>query len=108
MGGGEVGKKGLALAALVGVAVLVVAVAAGATTPAIDYPDFSSVAGLTLNGDAAQSGNALRLTPAAFLRHGSAWAQTPLDTTQSFESRFVAVAHDGSVYPADGMTFTLQ
>jgi hypothetical protein len=28
----------------------------------VDYPDFSSVAGLTLDGSAAKAGNVLRLT----------------------------------------------
>jgi Legume lectin domain len=82
--------------------------AAGAGTTPISYPDFSSVAGLTLNGNAVQSGSALRLAANAPLQHGSAWAQTQIDTTQSFESRFRAVVHDGSFFPADGMTFTIQ
>src|SRR5690242_14786055 len=95
------------LAALVASASLAAA-GASATTPAISYPDFSSLAGLTLNGDAAQAGAALRLTPNAPLKHGSVWAQSAIDTTQSFESEFEAFAHDGSFQPADGMTFTLQ
>ena len=93
-------------------AVAVVGALAGtisAATPAvIDYPDFSSVAGLTLDGDAAQAGKALRVVPDASQRKGSAWSQTTLDTTQSFESQFQLRAHDGSVFPADGMTFTVQ
>src|SRR5262249_17744517 len=36
------------------------------------------------------------------------WAETPVDTTKSFESRFSAVAYDGSSAPADGMTFAVQ
>src|SRR5262249_40604978 len=76
--------------------------------PAMSYPDFSSMAGLALNGDAAQSGMALRLTPNLPLRHGSVWAQAQIDTSQSFESAFEAYAHDGSFQPADGMTFALQ
>lgn len=96
-----------ALSALVGSA-LIAATAARATTPTIDYPDFSSVAGLALDGDAAQAGTALRLTPNAALRHGSAWAQTQVVTSQSFESRFEAFSHDGSFSPADGFTFALQ
>lgn len=32
----------------------------------INYPDFSSVVGLTLNNDAAQVGSVLRVTPAQF------------------------------------------
>lgn len=81
---------------------------ARAGTAAIDYPDFSNVAGLTLNGVAAKSGSALRLASSTPLQRGSAWAQTRVDATQSFESRFQAFTHDGSAPPADGMTFTLQ
>jgi hypothetical protein len=94
-----------ALAALVASSVVVSTARAAAT---ISYPDFSSVAGLTLNGDATQVNSALRLVPNAQLQQGSVWSQTQVDTTKSFESRFQAYAHDGSVPPADGMTFTLQ
>lgn len=96
-----------ALAVLVGAACLAAGTArAGSAT--IDYADFSSVVGLTLNGNAAKSGSALRLAANGPLQHGSAWAQTTIDTTQSFESRFQAFTHDGTLPPADGMTFTLQ
>ncbi len=95
-----------ALFALVVAALL--AATAHADSPAISYPDFSSVAGLTLNGNAAQAGASLRLTAATPLQHGSAWAQTKLDTTQSFESSFRADVHGGSTPPADGMTFAVQ
>jgi hypothetical protein len=95
-----------ALALLVGCS-LAAGAAAGATP--IAYPDFSSVAGLKLNGNAAQSGTALRLVGNTQVQHGSAWAQTQIDTTQSFESRFRADVHDGSLpSPADGMTFAIQ
>jgi hypothetical protein len=85
-----------------------VAASQGASAPTISYPDFSSIAGLTLNGDAAQTGNALRLTPNASGKRGSAWSQTTIDTSQSFESSFRAFEHAGTAPPADGMTFTLQ
>ena len=105
--GGVSAAGGVALALLVAVG-LVVAAPAGAGAGTIDYPDFSNVAGLTLNGNAVQSGSTLRLVPSTFFQAGSTWAQTPVDTTKSFESRFSAVAHDGSSIPADGMTFTVQ
>jgi hypothetical protein len=95
----------VALAALVAASL---AATAGASTPTISYPDFSSIAGLQLNGDATQSGNALRLTPNAPGKSGSAWSQTTIDASQSFESNFRAYAHGGSAPPADGMTFALQ
>jgi hypothetical protein len=95
----------VALAALVAASL---AATAGASTPTISYPDFSSVAGLMLNGTAAQSGSALQLTPTRSGKSGSAWSQTTIDATQSFESTFRAYAHGGSAPPADGMTFALQ
>jgi hypothetical protein len=114
--GGASRARGLAFQRASGLGALAVLLASsllaagGATAgPAsIDYPDFSSVAGLSLNGNAAQSGAALRLAANTPLQRGSVWAQTTIDTTTSFESRFRAEAHDGSVSPADGMTFTIQ
>lgn len=110
---GDVSRaRGSRVAGIAAVAVLaaalVAAAGARATAPAISYPDFSSLAGLKLNGDAVQAGTALRLAPNVPLQHGSVWAQAPIDTSQSFESRFEADVHDGSYQPADGMTFTLQ
>ena len=81
---------------------------ASAGSASISYPDFSSINGLMLNGSASHPGTALRLASAAPLQHGSAWAQTPVDLTQSFESAFRADVHDGSFFPADGMTFAIQ
>lgn len=106
LGGRTAGRA--ALAASLAAAVLAGAAGAGTGSPAIGYTDFSSVAGLTLNGDAAQAGSALRLAPAASLRRGSAWSAAPLETGRSFSTRFRVAAHDGSVYPGDGLTFTLQ
>src|SRR5262245_24473849 len=103
--GGVAAAGGLALL----VAVAVVAVSpAGAGSGSINYPDFSSVAGLTLNEDAAQAGSSLRLVPNLLFQDGSPWAEPPVDTTKPFEPRFSAVAYDGSSAPADGMTFAVQ
>jgi hypothetical protein len=87
------------------------AAGSGAGTTPISYADFSSVTGLTLNGDAAQAGTSLRLAADTGFQQGSAWAQAQLDTTRSFESRFTADVHDSSSHPpipADGMTFAIQ
>jgi len=87
------------------------AAGSGAGTTLISYADFSSVAGLKLNGDAAQAGTSLRLAADTVSQQGSAWAQAQLGTTESFESRFTADVHDSSStppIPADGMTFVIQ
>ena len=52
------------------------------------YPDFSSVASLTLLGNAAQSGTALRLTANASNQTGWAWHQTALPVVGGFDTTF--------------------
>src|SRR5579884_2016552 len=75
----------------------------------INYPSFSSTAGLTLNGSAAQAGSVLRLTPAINNENGSAFTSSPeVDPTKSFDSRFEFSLHDSPGTPADGITFTVQ
>jgi hypothetical protein len=82
---------------------------ARAGSPTISYPDFSSTAGLQLNGFAGQSGSALRLAPSKAFEAGSAWAEQQVSTTQSFESQFQVEVHGADYgFPADGMTFALQ
>jgi hypothetical protein len=84
----------------------------------IVFPDFSSTAGLQLNGSAAQSGNDLRLTPAVLSQHGSAWFSTQQSIQNGFTTTFQFMITnpgpasnpnpgDGSL-GADGLTFTIQ
>jgi hypothetical protein len=84
------------------------AATSSASSTSISYPDFTSTAGLQLNGFANQAGSALRLAPSTAFEAGSAWAEQQVSTTQSFESQFEIDIHGGSVFPADGMTFALQ
>ena len=82
----------------------------------ISYPDFSSVAGLTINGNAAQSGNALRLTPANFGQSGSAFSTSTVSLASNasfstyFQFRFTnpGGACDGLGCGADGLVFVVQ
>ncbi|MCA1959123.1 MAG: hypothetical protein LDL14_11425 [Nitrospira sp.] len=82
----------------------------------INYPDFSSVSGLTLNGDAAQVGNVLRVAPAQFGQAGSAFSTTPVTLSSNasfstyFQFRFTNPGGlcDGQGCGADGLTFTVQ
>jgi hypothetical protein len=77
----------------------------------IDLPNFASVANLTLNGNAAQVGNVLRVVPAAYYNAGSAYYNSPVATTDSFETTFQFLLHDATgafLGPADAVTFTLQ
>lgn len=82
----------------------------------IDYPDFSSVSGLTLNGSAAQSGTALRVTPANFNQSGSAFSTNTVSLASGasfstyFQFRFTNAGGscDGLGCGADGLVFAVQ
>jgi hypothetical protein len=81
----------------------------------ISYPDFSSVAGLTLNGDAAQVGNFLRVTPATTSQAGSAFSTSPVSLASNvsfstaFQFRFTDPGvFDGQGFGADGLAFVVQ
>jgi hypothetical protein len=76
----------------------------------VSYADFSSVAGLTLNGDAAQSGNVLRVVPNVDSQEGTAFLTTavPFDATTGFSTAFeFNIATDVNDV-TDGFTFLLQ
>src|SRR3569832_2380932 len=68
--------------------ILTLAGQAGAAV--ISYPDFFCVVGLTLNGNAAQVGNVLRLTPANYGESGSAFSTSTvsLASNASFSTFF--------------------
>lgn len=74
-----------------------------------DFATFAGAPGLNLNGNAAISGAALRLTTNLANQVGSAFLSNPLtigpDT--SFATRWVFRVH-GTADGADGMTFTIQ
>lgn len=76
---------------------------------AFNFADFSSLVGLTLNGDAAQNGTDLRLVPAVDSKKGSAWNNTQqfvhgFDTTFQFRISNPGGAGGG----ADGFAFLIQ
>lgn len=86
-------------------------------TTVISYPDFSSVAGLTLNGDAAQVGNVLRVTPAIDSQAGSAFSTSTVSLASSasfstyFQFQFTNPDLgfcDGQGCGADGLVFVVQ
>ncbi len=89
-------------------------VTANATT--ITYTDFSSTSGLTLNGNAAQVGNVLRVTPATFDQAGSVFSTNPISLASNvsfstaFQFRFTnpGGACDGQGCGADGLVFIVQ
>ena len=82
----------------------------GSSASTTQFTDFSDVSSLVLNGDAAQSGNILRITPAANNQAGTA-VYTPtvaLPGESSFETYFRFNMNNGSGNPADGMTFMMH
>jgi hypothetical protein len=93
---------------------------AGAMQGAIifNYADFSSVAGLTINGNAAQVGNVLRVTPAIDNQAGSVFSTTTvsLSTGASFSTFFqfrftnpdVNFCDSATTCGADGIVFVVQ
>ncbi len=80
------------------------------------YNDFSSTAGLHLNGNAASVDNVLRLTPATYWQAGSAFSTdtVSLASDASFSTFFQFQIHeDGGISDedgqgADGIVFTVQ
>ncbi|MBO4208986.1 L-type lectin-domain containing protein, partial [Micromonospora echinofusca] len=72
--------------------------------PSIRYADFSSTAGLTLNGSARQAGSALRLTGNQYDVAGSAWSRTTIGAGRSFSATFRVLLHDA----AEGIAFLVQ
>jgi hypothetical protein len=90
--------------------------AASASATTISYTDFSSVAGLQLNGDAAQATDAsgrdvLRVTPALFAQSGSVFstAAVTLGSDVSFSTRFqFNINNQGYTGGADGLVFAVQ
>lgn len=97
-------------------AALAGAVLASPAQGQINYVDFSSVSGLQLNGDAAQAGTVLRVTPASFNQSGSAFFSSPvsLNNLSQFSTRFVfnisgsGGIGDGDGVGADGLVFVAQ
>jgi hypothetical protein len=83
-----------------------------ATADSFTYNNFSSVAGLTLNGDATQviPDNVLRLVHNAVGLAGTAYRTTPIafDATTDFSTAFEFDITTDTGNPTDGFTFLLQ
>jgi fibronectin type 3 domain-containing protein len=72
--------------------------------PGVNYKNFNSIAGLQLNGSAAQSGSVLQLTNTATNQAGSAFTTTKLDVAKFSTSFNFQLLNPN----AEGFTFTLQ
>ncbi|HSS98410.1 MAG TPA: hypothetical protein VLK33_15335 [Terriglobales bacterium] len=74
----------------------------------IAFNNFSSTTNLKLNGSVAQSGNVLRITPAAGNQVGSAWYLTKQPLANGFSTTFQFQFSNPSTPPADGIAFVIQ
>src|SRR5208282_307337 len=79
---------------------------ASAAGQVINYPNFSSTAGLSLAGSATISSNTIQLTPATTNQAGAVWYTSPVDVQGSFTTTFSYTISGGS--PADGFAFVIQ
>lgn len=75
-----------------------------------NYADFSSTAGLTLNGDAAQAGSVLRLVPNEESKAGTAFLSSAVsfDATTGFSTAFKFNVATDTGNPTDGFAFLLH
>src|SRR3954447_16084971 len=77
---------------------------AGPAVSGLDFPSFANIDGLSLNGQAKQAGDAIRLVDGGDEKRGSVYSTSPVDVTKSFSTSF-RVHLDGT---ADGVAFVLQ
>ena len=98
-------------------AVTLACAAQAGAAPIINYTDFSSTAGLTINGSAAQVGNVLRVTPANFNQGGSFFATNTVNlaSNASFSTYFQfrntnpgGSCDTATTCGADGLVFVVQ
>lgn len=92
-------------------ALVVLAGSASLFAQSPNFPNFSSVAGLSLKGSAAQSGNVLRLTDGGVQESSAAWftAEQPVAGAFSTSFSFQITKPDSNLsFPADGLAFVIQ
>lgn len=97
---------------LLALATTLLTTGASAQTP--DFPDFSSMAGLSLVERAAQNGNQLRVhdeaAPTGGGNLGAVWFTTPVAVVNGFETEFTFNINQGGGLSTggDGMAFVIQ
>jgi Bacterial lectin len=95
-------RRGLFAVASVGLAVPAFAGAG------VDFPNFSSTAGLNLVGAAGSAGSALQLTQAAGSQAGAAWFGVKQDVASGFTTSFQFRINKPGTIGADGFAFVIQ
>jgi hypothetical protein len=86
----------------------VCALALGARAQSFSYSDFTSTAGLTLNGNAQAVGPALRVSSAVISDKGSAFYSMPVSVASGFETTFTFQITAQAMTGADGFTFVVH
>jgi hypothetical protein len=85
--------------------------AAGSANSAViaNFPDFTDVSKLKLNGDAQQAPEGLRLTEASKGQTGSAFTRRAgINPSKSFKAEFTYLMYDTTSFPGDGMAFVVH
>ena len=72
------------------------------------YNDFSSTAGLTINGNAAAVGNVMRVTPSAMTQAGSFWIDQRVLVQLGFDATFNFQLSNPLGGGADGLAFIIH
>lgn len=101
----------LSLKTIVPSGMLGLALVAGSATSAradFAYPNFNSIAGLTLNGAAIQSAPTLSVTPPVRASAGSFWRNDRQTISNGFESTFTFRVRDVAGLGADGFAFLIH
>jgi hypothetical protein len=91
--------------------VLALAVVAGCPTSAsadFNYPNFNSIAGLTLNGAAVQTAPTLAITPPVRASAGSFWRSDRQAVSDGFDTVFTFRIRDIAGRGSDGFAFVVQ
>jgi hypothetical protein len=82
--------------------------AAASSAQSFTYSDFTSTAGLALNGSAAPLGTVLELTPAANGQSGSVWYSQPVVVASGFDTTFRFSIAQPFASGADGFAFVVH
>jgi hypothetical protein len=91
--------------------VLALAMLAGGATPALadfDYPNFTSVSGLSFNGAAVQTLSTVSITPPVRASAGSMWKSERQTISNGFDSTFTFRVRDIANLGADGFAFVIH
>ncbi len=87
---------------------LTVLLAGSASAQTFGYPDFSSVAGLAMNGGAHQSGKALRVCSNINGDRGSVFYDQPVYVSGGFATKFIFSTSSPVSGGGNGLTFIIQ